>query len=87
MSACFVGPNCQECAKADANPRHATFAGKCSECQARMLAHSHEAKDARNLRQMTAAYRRALENMFGETWLAGHQRVKAWAGRISGERG
>jgi hypothetical protein len=52
-----------------------------------MLAHSHEAKDARNLRQMTAAYRMALENMFGETWLSAHSRVKHWSGRISGERG
>jgi len=73
---------CADCQAAQANPHHATFAGSCDDCAARMLAHSHEAREARSLGQVTPSYRRALGNAFGSAWREGHERVRQWAQRL-----
>lgn len=76
--------NCEHCAIAETKPHHPTFAGRCSECAARMLAHSHEAKMAHKAMTMSPAYKHALINAFGEGWREAHASVKEWARKLHG---
>jgi cytochrome c5 len=75
---------CPACAIAASNPHSCEFGASCQDCQARALAGSPAFHDSMMRTRFTTSYRDALVDVFGADWEAGHQRVKAWAKRISG---
>jgi hypothetical protein len=75
---------CPACADAEAHPRTSgMYRRDCLECAARMLAHAPQHFESRKAGVMTNAYRDALQHIFGNDWLAGHARVKAWSAKVS----
>ena len=74
---------CESCTRAATNPRTGWFNADCPECAARALAGGPEHFESKRDKRITPAYRAALEAVFGDAWKAGHERVKAWAQRLS----
>ena len=74
---------CQECATAARKPWGVYMTG-CSECRARMLAHSPSFHESRKAAKLTPAYRAALAMVCtdGESIESAHQRVRQWERRI-----
>jgi hypothetical protein len=75
---------CQPCAEAETNPGVHSFTAGCLECSARALAHGPIYWAAAKADALTPAYRSALQALAGADWKACHERVKYYAGRISG---
>lgn len=83
---------CPSCAIAEKDPLtghyHGAYEGQsaCQECQVRAMAHSIDHVRAQDMRKITPAYKAALQVVFGDSWEAGHMRVKKWARRIDEAR-
>ena len=78
---------CTDCLAADGNPLWGGFHGPCDACTSRALAHGPIYFAAAQADALIPAYRSALQVAFGKDWQAGHERVKAWAQRISTAKG
>lgn len=66
---------CPDCEAAAVRPWHGYRTG-CDDCQARRIARGPLFWQAGQLRRVVPAYRAQLEAVFGDDWLAGHERVK-----------
>jgi hypothetical protein len=70
---------CHACQEAIKSPSSGMYHADCMDCQARMLSKSPAHFESARLGKITAEYRAALLAVFGNDWLEGHQKVKAWA--------
>jgi hypothetical protein len=77
---------CPECSAAEITPASPVYRAGCLECSTRHLAHLPSHWTSRAARRIMPSYRSALEAVFGDSWEAGHMRVKAWADRIESAR-
>lgn len=77
---------CLPCAEAVLNVQTGSFNGACLSCTERHLAQSQMYWHSHRARDISAAYRTALQQAFGVDWLAAHERVKVWAERIKQAR-
>jgi hypothetical protein len=77
---------CPACTAAETNPTGSSYRAGCTECAARSLANGPLFFAAQQAEAMTPAYRRALDRAFAGDAKAGHERVKAWAAKISTRR-
>lgn len=78
--------SCQHCTAAEADPTHAGYRGNCQECAARSLANGPLFHASQQAGAITPAYRKALDRAFAGDAKTGHERVKAWAAKISTRR-
>lgn len=78
---------CAACSAALADPLNCgALSAGCVECQARLLARRPEHFDATAAAAFTPAYRSALQSVFGDAWMQGHERVRAWSKRAEAAR-
>ncbi|WP_128003445.1 hypothetical protein [Piscinibacter defluvii] len=74
---------CKACADAEREPTRDEFHRGCMSCEARALASLGAHVESLERRCITPQYRAALEALFGEAWMQGHEHVKRWAGKIT----
>ena len=78
--------SCPACDDFARNRLTGSYRTGCKDCAARHLSQSPAfAESARN-RNITQAYRKELDKLFGKDWLAGHAEVKRFAGLVKGRR-
>lgn len=78
---------CEACEVAQTNPMTGRYTAGCTECQARVLAHSQDVFNSSKAGRQTPAYADALKKVFGErNKEVGHARVKAWVSRIKSHK-
>lgn len=73
---------CPSCAIAERNPLSGEFHSGCKECSARMMADGMPFFRSAARGRMVPEYIAALRSVWGEDYLAGHKRVRAWDDRI-----
>lgn len=76
---------CEACQRAEKNPHTGIYMSKCQNCEARMLANSPTMADSARAAAILPGYRDALQRVFGDDWMAGHEKVKAWSDRMRGQ--
>jgi hypothetical protein len=74
-------PGCAHALDPHGHP-HGYYFG-CRGCDARSLLRYDEVKEALRLKEMTPAYRNALNKFFGKDWEAGHKLVKEWNAKLT----
>jgi predicted secreted protein len=75
---------CPGCQEAETNPKNwEIFYAGCQSCEARAVLRDEAAQDALRLKEMTPAYRRLLDKIFGKDWKAGHELVKEWNEKLT----
>ena len=75
---------CKGCQEAETNPANwQMFYAGCMSCEARAVLRDEAAQDALRLKEMTPAYRRVLNGIFGLDWEAGHKLVKEWNAKLT----
>jgi len=78
---------CRSCASAEQQPDLDEFSSGCMSCSGRALAVTGAHLESLALGAITAAYRGALEKIFGaDRWRQGHELVKGWGEKLKGAR-
>lgn len=78
---------CPSCLIAETNPGTPHQHANCTGCATRALAQSPVFHAAGVEGSINAPYRKALSLVFGDSWRAGHDQVKAAHARIKAARG
>lgn len=78
--------DCPHCSAAVSRWTWGGYTADCEGCQIRALAQSPLVYECEQTRHLLPEYRHALETLFGEQWLDGHERVKVERARIAALR-